>query len=151
MEPGSPLLALRLGGACYALEPGRDYLLGSADDCDLRIADAAPRHARIHVGDGAGIRDLGGGDGILVNEERVAEAALCPGDRIALAGELMVVVADDGSAALVPIPARSDRPRSSAACRACARRPRRFATKSARSPTSSPSTCAARPGCCSRP
>ncbi len=105
MEPGSPLLALRLGGACHALEPGRDYLLGSADDCDLRIADAAPRHACIHVGDGARIRDLGGGDGILVNEERVVEAALRPGDRIALAGELMVVVADDGSAALVPIPA----------------------------------------------
>jgi hypothetical protein len=105
VEPGSPLLALRLGGACYALEPGRDYLLGSAPDCDLHVGGAAARHACIHVSDGARIQDLSGGHGVLVNEERVEEAGLGPGDRVALAGELMVVVADDGSAALVPVPA----------------------------------------------
>lgn len=106
MEPGTPLLALRFGGQSHALEPGRDYLLGSADDCDLRIADAEPHHACLSVdADGATISDLESESGLLHNEQRVPSATLQAGDRVAIAGELLVLAVDDGSAALVPIPA----------------------------------------------
>ena len=102
---GPSLLALRLGGLSHALEPGRDYLLGSADDCDLRIAGAEPVHARLLVtAEGATFFDLSEAAGLLFNEEKVLQAAIRPGDRVGIAGELMVVTADDGTAALVPIP-----------------------------------------------
>lgn len=106
MVPGSPLLALRIGAQSHALEPGRSYLLGSAVECDLRIADAEPRHARLEVdSDGARLTDLGSGSGVLHNELRVAEPVpLALGDRIAVAGELIVVVPDLGDAAFIPIP-----------------------------------------------
>ncbi|HEB51845.1 MAG TPA: VWA domain-containing protein [bacterium] len=105
MEPGSPLLALRLGEQCHALEPGRDYLLGSADDCDLRIAGAEPHHARLHVAaDGVTLTDLGSRSGVLHNEVRAAETRVQIGDRIAIGDEVMVVCRDDGTATLVPIP-----------------------------------------------
>lgn len=100
------MLALRFGGQSHALEPGRAYLLGSAGACDLRVPGAAALHARLLVADDhATIEDLGDGDGVLVNEDRVSRAQVAPGDRIAIAGELMVVQADDGTAALVPLPA----------------------------------------------
>lgn len=106
MEPGIPLMALRVGSERHALEPGRDYLLGSAESCDLRVAGAAPVHARLTVTEGgASVTDLGTEQGLLHNEVRVESAPLVPGDRIALAGELLVVTEDDGSATLVPIPA----------------------------------------------
>ena len=102
---GPSLLALRLGGLSHALEPNRDYLLGSADDCDLRIAGAEPVHARLLVtAEGATFFDLSEAAGLLFNEEKVLQAAIRPGDRVGIAGELMVVTADDGTAALVPIP-----------------------------------------------
>lgn len=106
MDPGSPLLALRLGELCHALEPGRDYLIGSADDCDLVIRDAEPVHVRVSVTETAvTLTDLSEAAGILHNEQRVPEAVLKAGDRIAVADEFLVAVVDDGSAALVPIPA----------------------------------------------
>ena len=95
---GPSLLALRLGGLSHALEPGRDYLLGSADDCDLRIAGAEPVHARLLVtAEGATVFDLSEATGLLFNEEKVLQAAIPPGDRVGIAGELMVVTADDGT------------------------------------------------------
>jgi len=100
------LLALRIEGQSYALEPGRSYLLGSAAECDLRVAGAAPQHARLDVSaDVVRVADLGAPEGLLHNEVRVGSAELRPGDRVAVAGELMVVVEDDGSAAFVPVPA----------------------------------------------
>jgi len=106
VDPGSPLLALRLGGLSHALEPGRDYLLGSAEDCDLRIADAESVHARLMVtNEGVSAFDLSSQSGLLHNEEKANSAELRPGDRLSIAGEVIVVMADDGTAALVPIPA----------------------------------------------
>lgn len=105
MDPGSPLLALRLGDLSHALEPGRDYLIGSADDCDLQIRDAEPVHVRISVTrEAVTITDLSSAAGILHNEERVPTATLQAGDRIAVSDEFLVAVVDDGSATLVPIP-----------------------------------------------
>lgn len=106
MERGPKLLALRCGDQSHALEPGRAYLLGSADACDLRVTGAATHHARVTVtDDGASIEDLGADDGVVVNEERVTTAALAAGDRVAIAGEVLIVQIDDGTAAFVPLPA----------------------------------------------
>lgn len=106
MEPGSPLLALRLGNQAHALDPGRDYRLGSADDCDLRIEGAEPAHIRLSVTEeGVTFEDLSESDGVLHNEEKLSSGRLHPGDRIGIAGELIVVMIDDGSAAVIPIPA----------------------------------------------
>lgn len=113
VDSGTPLLALRLGDSSYALDPGRDYVLGSAEVCDLRIAGAEPFHARLSIApilaaEGAGsatVCDLDSKSGLLHNEERKLEAPLQPGDRLAIGDEILVIAADDGSAALVPIPA----------------------------------------------
>lgn len=103
--PGSPLLALRLGDLGHALDPGRDYLLGSADDCDLRIAGAEPIHICLTVTtEGVTFADLSGEAGITHNEEKATAGKLSPGDRLGISGELIVVTADDGTAAVVPIP-----------------------------------------------
>ena len=105
MEPGTPLLALRLGDFHHALELGREYLIGSADDCDLMIRGAEPVHARVSVTQEAvTISDLSSASGILHNEERVSTATVQPGDRIAISDEFLIVTLDDGAATLVPIP-----------------------------------------------
>ena len=50
VDPAPPLLALRLAGQEHALECNRDYVLGSAADCDLRLPPAAaPHHALLVV------------------------------------------------------------------------------------------------------
>lgn len=108
MDAASPLLALRLAGQDHALEPDRDYLLGSAADCDLRLpTGAAPHHARLAVtAAGVQLHDLGSQAGTLHNGARVATAPLAAGDVLHFGadGGEAVVVHDDGSAAIVPLP-----------------------------------------------
>jgi two-component system, NtrC family, response regulator AtoC len=57
------------GVMVHALPPGGRLLIGRADECDVRIADAAVsrRHAIIHVGPPLQIEDLGGANGTLVS------------------------------------------------------------------------------------
>lgn len=106
VDSGTPLLALRIGSATHALEPGRDYVLGSADDCDLRLAGTAPRHARLEVrGSGATVVDLGSPAGTVRNGAAVTSAALATGDVLRLGDATAIVVPDDGTALLVPLPA----------------------------------------------
>ena len=105
LDSETPQLALRLGEMSHALEPGRDYLLGNADECDLRVAGAEPRHVWLSIAEGkATATDISNKSGILLNEEKVASAELHPGDRLGVAGELIVVIADNGTSALVPVP-----------------------------------------------
>lgn len=109
MEPASPLLALRLAGQDHALEPNRDYLLGTAADCDLRLpAAAAPHHARLLVSDrGVELVDLGSAEGTRHNGVRIARTQLATGDVLHFGpGDVpAIVVRDEGTAALVPVPA----------------------------------------------
>lgn len=107
MAAASHLLALRLAGQDHALEPGRDYLLGCATDCDLTLAvGAAPHQARLSVrGDGATLHDLAGQGDCVHNGLPVTEAKLAAGDVLQLGAHLALVVPDDGTAAIVPIPA----------------------------------------------
>ncbi|MCA8951260.1 MAG: FHA domain-containing protein [Planctomycetes bacterium] len=102
------LLALRHLDQDYALEPGRDYLLGAAADCDLRISgqNVAPHHARLRASEsGAELVDLGSEIGTYRNGERVACAHLEVGDALQLGDGAVVVTRDAGQAAILPIPA----------------------------------------------
>ena len=70
-------------GRSFTLESPR--LVGRSDEADIRIDDAAfaERHARIEmIGDRIVLRDLGSGDGSVVNGEAVRDASLAPGDQI---------------------------------------------------------------------
>lgn len=89
----------------HALEPGRDYVLGSADDCDLRIDGAAPRHCRLLVSaDGVRVVDLDTEQGTLHDGQRIASKLLQTGDTFTCAGRELAIVEDDGTATFVPIP-----------------------------------------------
>ena len=125
MAAASSPIALRLLGLDHALEPGRDYLLGTADDCDLRLAGgtAASHHARLQVGDeGVAVHDLGSPVGTLHNGQRVSTAALAIGDQLRLGDHEATIVPDHGEACIVPLPAlrTAARARRFAAVRAAA-------------------------------
>jgi len=124
VEPVPTPIALRLFGQDHALEPGRDYVLGSAEDCDLRLgAGAAPHHARLRVqAGGVDLEDLGSPGGTRRNGEVVAQARLQIGDVLRLGADEAVVVPDAGLALVVPLPAmrQAARARRLAAVRAWA-------------------------------
>lgn len=108
MSPSpTPLLAVQVDGVEFALEPGRSYTLGSHADCDLRLPGAPqPIALRIALGDGvATVQPTGG-----------RPHALAIGDGMQVAGLAVRVVADSGTAMLLPIPAlRAARQASAAA------------------------------------
>lgn len=73
----------RYHGRSFTLEAPR--LVGRSDESDIRIDDPAfaERHARIEmIGNQVVLRDLGSGDGSVVNGESVRDALLSPGDQI---------------------------------------------------------------------
>jgi hypothetical protein len=120
-------IALRLGGQDHALEPGRSYLLGGGPDCDLPLPGATEPLARVVVApDGAELVDLGTAAGMFRNGERVAHTALAVGDVLRLGDAEALVVADLGSALIVPLPAlrTAARERRHAAVRIAARQQR---------------------------
>ncbi|HEY8207563.1 MAG TPA: FHA domain-containing protein, partial [Myxococcaceae bacterium] len=68
-----------------------------SSDCDVRLrqgphsdqCSVARHHARLERTDqGAVVRDLGSMNGVYVRGQRVREAALVPGDEIAICGTL---------------------------------------------------------------
>ena len=70
-------------GRSFTLDTPR--LVGRSDDADIRIEDPAfaERHARIEViGQQIVLRDLGSGEGSIVNGEAVRDALLGPGDQV---------------------------------------------------------------------
>lgn len=103
-------LALRLAGEDHALEPGREYTLGSGPDCDFRLPPpAATLHARIAIGEfSATLTDLGSDAGTWRNGERIVSADLAIGDVLrfgTVGASEAIVVPDHGHAVLVPLPA----------------------------------------------
>jgi pSer/pThr/pTyr-binding forkhead associated (FHA) protein len=73
----------RYHGRSFTLEAPR--LIGRSDEADIRIEDPgfAERHARIEmIGNQVVLRDLGSGDGSIVNGDAVRDALLSPGDQI---------------------------------------------------------------------
>ena len=70
-------------GRSFTLEAPR--LVGRSDEADIRIDDPAfaERHARIEmIGNQVVLRDLGSGEGSIVNGDAVRDALLSPGDQI---------------------------------------------------------------------
>lgn len=105
MTPAQPAFALRLHGQDFALEPGRDYVLGTSDDCDLRLPLAGPHHLAIRADEsGVHFEDLNSGHGTWLQDERVT-AGLVPLDATLRLGRAFVqVVVDDGTSRIVPDP-----------------------------------------------
>jgi Mg-chelatase subunit ChlD len=99
--------ALRLCGQEHALEPGRDYLLGSAADCDLVLPpDAAGHHARLRVDASTlTLETLDGVGATQQNGSQVEHALLRVGDVLRFGATEALVVPDRGLAMLVPLPA----------------------------------------------
>lgn len=73
-------------------------LIGREDACDLRIplGEISKKHAELIIHDGAvTLRDLGSTNGTYVNNERIAEQGLTPGDHIVI-GPVVFTVQIDG-------------------------------------------------------
>src|SRR5512137_2561065 len=72
-------------GEVFALEPGRESVLGREPTCEVRLRDTgvSRRHAGIVAGaGGARLRDLGSTNGIFVDGNRVADFELQDGQRV---------------------------------------------------------------------
>ena len=81
----------------------KKVILGRRPDCDLRIPtrDVSRRHCEIGPGEKRSelvVRDLGSSNGTFVNDKRVAEAKLKPGDRLTV-GPVTFVVRINGEPA----------------------------------------------------
>ena len=87
-------------GRSFTLD--RPRLVGSGAECDIRIDDPAfaERHARIEPhGDFVLLRDLGGGEGSVVNGEPVRDAVLHIGDQVVFDAHQRFVIESPGSPA----------------------------------------------------
>jgi hypothetical protein len=94
-------------GRCFTLEAPR--LVGRSDDADIRIDDAsfAERHARIEmIGERIVLRDLGAGEGSVVNGEPMRDAVLAPGDQVVFDTHHRFVI--EAPASVMEPAARSD-------------------------------------------
>jgi pSer/pThr/pTyr-binding forkhead associated (FHA) protein len=81
----------------FHIEPGKT-VIGRRDDCDLRIplSQISRKHAIIFVErDKAVLKDLGSVNGTYINNKRVNEQALSPGDHIVI-GPVVFTVQIDG-------------------------------------------------------
>jgi len=84
--------------------PEGKTIIGRREDCDLRIplSQVSRKHAMLLVQpDGARIRDLGSVNGTFVNNKRVSEQKLEPGDHIVI-GPVVFTVQIDGKPEKIP-------------------------------------------------
>lgn len=81
-------------------------VIGRKEDCGLRVPvnDVSREHCRVTVGaDGVLVKDLGSVNGTYVNDKRITEAPLKPGDVIKV-GPVMFTVQIDGKPANIISP-----------------------------------------------
>ena len=78
-------------------EPGRPFILGRVQGCDLVIRDerASRQHAELRVEEAGGVRvvDLGSANGTFVDGRKVSEALLAGGEEIVVGGVEIAVLA----------------------------------------------------------
>ncbi len=89
----------------FRVKGGR-CVIGRKGETDLRIPSAtvSRQHAEIAVkGAKATVRDLGSSNGTFLNEVRVQEAELAPGDRLSVGPVVFVVQIDGQPAKIQPI------------------------------------------------
>lgn len=83
----------RYHGHCYNL--GAPITIGRTGECAIRVddMDSAERHAQLEPhAEGVVLRDLGTGDGSIVNGHRVRDALLRAGDQVVFAAHRRFVV-----------------------------------------------------------
>lgn len=86
-RPWLHLVALHTGEALEV--PGPNVLVGRHSDADVRLpsGDVSRRHCRIvHESDGWRVIDLASMNGTYVNDSRIDEAKLQPGDHLRIGG-----------------------------------------------------------------
>src|SRR5262245_40141777 len=108
-HPGRPSRAVALDG--------RRVRIGRSAECELVVDDegASRVHAVVRDQDGDFVlEDAGSRNGTFVNDERVAERRLRPGDRIRVGSATELEFVDDAAPAPEPVPPRRVRERDSA-------------------------------------
>jgi len=86
--------------------------IGRAEDCDLRIPllSVSRRHCELTVSeDVAKIKDLGSSNGTYVNNARVNEGALKPGDRLVVGPVVFTVQIDGAPEEIHPVKTRGQK------------------------------------------
>lgn len=96
----------------FRVKGGR-FLIGRKPDCDLCVphATVSRQHCEIVVdGDEVRLRDLGSSNGTFLNDVRVQESGLEPGDRVTVGPAALTLQIDGVPANIIPgaIPDRSD-------------------------------------------
>jgi len=87
-------------------------LIGRQDDCDLRIplAEISRKHAQLIIREStATIRDMGSANGTYVNNERITERDLTPGDHVVIGPVVFTVQIDGQPANLRAVKTRLER------------------------------------------
>ena len=72
--------------------------IGRKDDCDIRIplGEVSRHHAQISVNDGVvAVKDLGSANGTYLNNRRITEEKLSPGDHVII-GPVVFTIQVDG-------------------------------------------------------
>jgi pSer/pThr/pTyr-binding forkhead associated (FHA) protein len=92
----------------FPIEPGKT-IIGRKEDCDLRIplAEISRKHAVVIMSDEAAtIRDMGSANGTYLNNKRVAEHELSPGDHIVIGPVVFTVQINGQPADVRPVQTR---------------------------------------------
>lgn len=84
-------------------------VIGRREDCDLRIPlkEISRKHALLMVGDKmVSIRDLGSANGTYINNQRVVEHKLSPGDHIVVGPVVFTIQIDGQPSEIRPVKTR---------------------------------------------
>ena len=104
----------------FPLEPGKT-IIGRREECDLRIPlpEVSRQHAMVIVSDGAvTLRDLGSANGTYLNNKRIDEEDLSPGDHVVIGPVVFTVQIDGEPADVRPVQTRLEARSSDAAAAA---------------------------------
>lgn len=88
-------------------------VIGRGEGCGLRVPllSVSRRHCQITVeGDAATVRDLGSSNGTLVNNKRITEQQLQPGDRLVIGPVIFTVQIDGQPEEIKPAKTRARKP-----------------------------------------
>ncbi|MHC4441165.1 MAG: FHA domain-containing protein [Planctomycetota bacterium] len=94
----------------FPINPGKT-VIGRKEECDLRIplAEVSRKHAMIMVDqDSVTVRDLGSSNGTYVNNQKISEQEIAPGDHIVI-GQVVLTAQINGEPADVkPVSTRQE-------------------------------------------
>ncbi|NOG56083.1 MAG: FHA domain-containing protein [Planctomycetes bacterium] len=99
----------------FPILPAKKYIIGRKESCDLRIplSSVSREHAAVYYDqedEELVIEDLGSSNGTFVNNERVENFDLCPGDVIVVGNVPFQVVIDGQPKNIKPIHLSPDEP-----------------------------------------